>query len=112
MCAASAAEELNETQETLSETPSGEAILDETSPAVIKDNQSKPIKTSIESDDATVVKGKELSVKLTDENGTGIANKTITVKLNKKSSKIQTDDDGVARFKVDVNPGTYSYKSC
>ena len=101
---------MNGTHETLSEIPVDEDILEQTGQEEIGDNQSQPIKTSLESRDATVVKGKEISVKLTDENGTGIANKTITVVLNKKTSKIQTDNDGIAKYKVNVNPGTYSIK--
>ena len=108
--AASAHGEVNGTQENLSEMPVDEDILDETDQSQIGENQTEPIKTSLESDDDTVVKGNEVSVKLTDENGTGIANKTITVELNKKSTKIQTGDDGVAKYKVNVNQGTYTIK--
>ena len=110
MGAASAYGEVNGTQENLSEMPVDGDILDETDQSQIGENQTEPIKTSLESDDATVVKGNEVSVKLTDENGTGIANKTITVELNKKSTKIQTGDDGVAKYKVNVNQGTYTIK--
>ena len=110
MGAASAAEELNETQETLSDSLADENILDETGQIEVKDNQTEPIKTSLESKDATVVKGKELSITLTDENGTGIANKTITVELNKKSTKIQTDKDGIAKYEVNADPGTYTVR--
>ena len=110
MGAASAHGEVNGTQENLSEMPIDGDILDETDQSQIGENQTEPIKTSLESDDATVVKGNEVSVKLTDENGTGIANKTITVDLNKKSTKIQTGDDGVAKYKVNVNQGTYTIK--
>ena len=70
----------------------------------------KTIKTSLESDDTTIIKGKDFSVKLTDENGTGIANKTVTFILNKVTSEVLTDEDGIAKIKVNVNPGTYTIK--
>lgn len=110
ICAASASEDLNGTQETLSEMPIDENILQQSNQPEIDDNQTETTKTSLESDDATVVKGNEVAVKLTDENGTGIANKTITVELDKKSTKIQTGDDGIAKYKVNVDPGTYTIK--
>ena len=68
------------------------------------------IKTSLQSNDTTVIKGHEFSVKLVDENGTGIANKTIKFTLNKVVSEVLTDDDGIAKLKVTVNPGTYTIK--
>lgn len=68
------------------------------------------IETSLQSNDTTVIKGQEFSVKLADENGTGIANKTITFTLNKVASEVLTDDDGIAKLIVDVNPGTYTIK--
>ena len=68
------------------------------------------IKTSLQSNDTTVIKEHEFSVKLVDENGTGIANKTIKFTLNKVVSEVLTDDDGIAKLKVTVNPGTYTIK--
>ena len=68
------------------------------------------IKTSLQSNDTTVIKGHEFSVRLVDENGTGIANKTIRFTLNKVVSEVLTDDDGIAKLKVTVNPGTYTIK--
>ena len=82
---------------------------------VVSDDESSStgnasIETSLQSNDTTIIKGQEFSVKLVDENGTGIANKTITFTLNKVVSEILTDDDGIARLKVTVTPGTYTIK--
>lgn len=68
------------------------------------------IETSLQSNDTTIIKGQEFSVKLADKNGTGIANKTITFTLNKVVSEVLTDDDGIARLIVTVNPGEYTIK--
>lgn len=107
---ASAAEELNETEDILCENTADEGIIKETPQPVIQDNQTQTIKTQIESDDTAIVKGKELSIKLTNENGTGIANKTISVEFNKKTSNIQTGNDGIAKYEINTDPGTYTIK--
>ncbi|WP_458453163.1 Ig-like domain repeat protein [Methanobrevibacter sp.] len=107
---ASAADGLNETNNALSENPVDENILQQSNQPEIMDNQTQTVNTQLASDDATVVKGNELSVKLTDDNGTGIANKSITVEFNKKSSSIKTDDDGIAKFKVNAEAGKYTIK--
>ena len=83
---------------------SGENLLEDSS----KSNET--IKTSLKSDDTTIIKGKDFSVKLTDENGTGIANKTVTFTLDKVTSEVLTDGNGIAKLKVTVNPGTYTVK--
>lgn len=51
-------------------------------------------------------------VKLLDSNGAGLANKTIFFKINGNTSEVITNNDGVAKFVINVKKGTYtiSYK--
>lgn len=100
------AEDLNETQ-TLS---SGGDVISETPDVGSSQNQSGDIKTSLKSEDTTIVKGNDFSVKLADENGTALANKSIDITLNKVTSHVKTGDDGIAKLKITVNPGTYTIK--
>ena len=67
-------------------------------------------KTTIKSDDKNIVKGQEFSVRLADENSTPIANKTVDFTLNKVKTSSKTDGNGVAKLKINVNPGTYTVK--
>lgn len=83
---------------------------DETGSEVTGDSSQGPVETSLESNDTNIVKGNYFSVKLADENGTGISNKTVTFVLNKVTTEAVTDDDGMAKLKVSVNPGTYTVK--
>lgn len=83
---------------------------DESGSEEIVDSSQEPVETSLESNDTNIVKGNYFSVKLTDENGTGIANKTVKFILNKETSEVVTDEDGMAKLKVNVNPGTYTVK--
>ncbi|MBP3791525.1 MAG: Ig-like domain repeat protein [Methanobrevibacter sp.] len=96
-----------------------ETLLEETSEPMLgeseeslqdDDSSQDSIVTSLESNDTNIVKGNYIEVKLADENGTGIANKTVKFELNKVTSEVKTDDDGIAKLKVDVNPGTYTVK--
>lgn len=64
--------------------------------------------TTIKSDDTNIVKGKDFSVRLTDSNSTPLANKTVKFTVNKKTSEADTDDNGVAKLKIDLDPGTYT----
>lgn len=97
-------------EETILEDAS-EPILEEYGEALPDDDSLQAsIETSLESNDTNIVKGKYIEVKLTDSNGTGIANKTVKIKLNKVTSEITTDDDGIAKLKVNVEPGTYTVK--
>lgn len=63
----------------------------------------------------TLNNGDDFTVKLTDKNGNGIANKTIQVSLANNSEKINelnitTDENGVASFGINANTGNYSVK--
>ena len=69
-----------------------------------------PQKTTIKSNDTNIVSGTDFSARLCDENGRGIANKTVQFTLNNKSANHTTDADGVAKLKVSLNPGTYTVK--
>jgi Zn/Cd-binding protein ZinT len=88
---------------------SQEPVLEESSQQTIAENSSA-IQTTIKSEDTNIVKGNDFSVKLTDNNGTAIANKTIKFTVNKDTSNATTDNDGVAKLKITLNPGTYTVK--
>ena len=107
----SAAEDLNQTQELLStDGTNGEVISqdnDQIAETATNKSQSEDIKTVMESNDETIVKGNDFTVKLTDENGNGLVNKTVNFTINKKTTPVLTDDDGNAKFKITVGPGKY-----
>ncbi len=52
--------------------------------------------------------GDSMEVKILDENGTGIANKSVYFTVNGAISKVKTDDDGVAKFLLKFKKGTYA----
>lgn len=60
----------------------------------------------------TYLIGNDFKVKLLDENGTGIANKTVTFTIKGKIINATTDAKGVATFKLTLSKGSYtvSYK--
>ena len=47
-------------------------------------------------------------VTLTNENGTGITNQTITISLNNKTETKNTDENGTAAFSIKLDTGTYT----
>ncbi len=64
---------------------------------------------------STLNNGDDFTVKLTDDNGNGIANKTIQISLSNNSKKVNelnitTDENGVASFGINANTGNYSVK--
>ena len=71
---------------------------------------STKIKTIMQTNDTNVIKGKDFSVRLTDSNYSPLANKTVKIKINKVITEVMTDDDGVARLKINVDPGLYTVK--
>ena len=66
------------------------------------------ISTTIKSNDTNIVKGKDFSVQLTDSNSTPIINQTVKFNLNDEVSEAKTDENGVAKLKIKLNPGTYT----
>lgn len=40
----------------------------------------------------------------------GLANKTVKIKINKVTTPVTTDNDGIAKLKINVNPGIYTIK--
>ncbi len=113
--AVSANDDLNETQDVLSdeETVNDEVLEDSSNEILEEDNEtqlSEDIETSLESTDTTIVKGEYSTVKLTDKSGAGIANKTVNITINNKATPVKTDDGGVAKLKITVSPGTYKIK--
>ena len=52
----------------------------------------------------------ELSINLTDDNGIGLYNKTISVNINDNCSNLSTDENGIAIFKYSGAAGIYDVK--
>ena len=71
---------------------------------------SPQVQTTIKSDDKNIVKGKEFSVRLTDNSSSPIANKSVAFTFNKVVSNATTDENGVAKLKINSNPGEYTVK--
>lgn len=109
--AISAEDIANETSDTLTENIVDETPLQQTSQPLTTDNQTSPIKTNLESNDTAIIKENEYSVKLTDENGTALANKTVSINFNKLTTDVITDDEGIAKLKITADPGKYTIKS-
>ena len=91
------------------EIESQEPILNESDQDPIVED-SEPVQTTIKSDDTNVVKGSDFSVKLTDNAGTPIANKTVKFTVNNAESNATTDNGGVAKLRITLNPGKYTVK--
>ena len=49
----------------------------------------------------------KLNINLTDENGLGVSNKTISVQIGEDISNLSTDENGVAVFKYSNSAGSY-----
>ncbi|MBR4448298.1 putative glycoside hydrolase [Methanobrevibacter sp.] len=90
-------------EDVVQEDAAGEETPEETT-------NSSLITTTIKSNDTNIVKGKDFSVQLTDSNSTPLANKTVKIKVKKVTSEVVTDDNGVAKLKIDLDPGTYTVK--
>ena len=73
-------------------------------------NKASDIKTTIKSEDTTIIKGSYFSVKLTDENSNALANKTVQFNVNKITKNSTTNGDGIAKLKISLKPGTYTVK--
>jgi len=74
------------------------------------DSKDEIIQTKFKSPDYNVVKGKEFHVKLVDGDGKALADKTVTFVLKGKTTKVKTDEKGIAKLKMDVAKGTYTVK--
>lgn len=103
--AVSANNDLNQT-----ETLTSDNIEEETLQETTQNTTSEDIKTSLENNDTTIIKGEDFSVKLTDEKGNALANKTVKITINKKTTSVITDKEGIGKLKITVNPGTYAVK--
>ena len=98
-----------DSDEILTEEVITEDTLGDSSQSLIGDNQT-PVETTIKSTDKNIVKGSDFSVKVADKNGNGIANGTVEFTVNNKQTNSTTDSSGVAKLKIDLNPGTYTVK--
>ena len=72
---------------------------------------SPQVQTTIKSDDKNIVKGHEFSVTLSDNNSSPIANKSVAFTFNKVVSNATTDENGVAKLKINSNPGEYTVEN-
>ncbi len=87
-----------------------EPPISEISDDIVSGNQSEDVKTSIKSTDSKVIKGEEFKVTLSDENGKGLSNKTVNFELENQKSSRNTDNNGVAKLKINLKAGTYTVK--
>ena len=60
----------------------------------------------------TLIEGDYLQIKLTDANGTALANQTVNVTITDKDNSnsyysVVTDDDGIGKLKLDKDAGNY-----
>lgn len=86
-------------------------IVNVSSDENISNQVAKPLKASFGAvENENYVKNKTFSVKLLDENKTGLANKTVYFTLNGKVISSITDKNGNAKLTLDVKKGTYTVK--
>ena len=107
-----AASAVNQTDEITAQDDSQtvtDEMLTESQTDTVKENATQ-VKTTIKSEDTNIIKGKDFSVRLTDDNQTPVSNKTVRFTFNKAETNATTDSDGVARLKINANPGTYLVK--
>ena len=61
---------------------------------------------------STITEGGSIKIKLTDDNGTALANQTVNITITDKDKtsdyhSVVTDEKGVAKLKLDKDPGKY-----
>lgn len=59
---------------------------------------------------ANYIKGDSFDVDLLDSNGSGISNKSVYFTVNSNTSEIITNENGTAKFLLDINKGSYTVK--
>ena len=97
----------NETDVIAQDSDSDDAVAQD---VVVKESAKSTVKTAIKSNDTNIVKGKDFSVQLTDSNSNPIKNQTIKFTINKEAYNVTTNSKGVAKLKINLNPGTYKVK--
>ena len=65
------------------------------------------IKSSIMAADAVKTLNSKYEIKLLDGQGNSLNNTEFTIKIGSDSHKLNTDENGVARFNIDLAPGKY-----
>ena len=83
---------------------------DDTQNSTANDTPKEDASVSFSADDTNIVQGKYFSVKVSDRNGTGIANKAVYFKISGITSKVNTTSNGIAKLKINETPGTYTVK--
>ena len=69
------------------------------------------VKTTITTNNTNIVKGEKFSVRLSDVNSSSpVKNQIVTFTFNGKTTNITTDNNGIAKLKINVTPGTYTVK--
>ena len=61
---------------------------------------------------STLKEGDSLKIKLTDSNGTALANQTVNITIIDKDNvksyfSVETNENGTGKLKLDINPGEY-----
>jgi len=80
--------------------------------AMMPNTKKQDTKLTFESN-ATLTEGNSLKIKLTDVNGTAIANQTVNVTVTDENStsgyySVVTDGNGTGKLKLDNDPGKYN----
>jgi hypothetical protein len=86
-----------------------EVPLEDSPQETVADNQT-PVPTTIRSDDKNIVRGEDFSVELKDASNAPLTGKTVEISVNSVSYNRTTDGNGVAKLKIDLNPGSYTVK--
>ena len=89
-------------------TAEDENLTQATQSQIIEDSQK--VNTTIKSSDVNVFKGKEFSVTLKDSNSTPLAGMPVKFTFNNAVKTVKTDSNGVAKLKINSNPGEYTVK--
>lgn len=103
VCVANEAEVQNLTQEIVEDN-----VLDESQQS--QESEGAQVQTAIKSDDKNIVKGGDFSVTLTDNSSAPVSNKTVKFTLDNVISNAITDENGVAKLRINSNPGQHTVK--
>ena len=68
------------------------------------------IETKITSDDSTVINGNDFTVRLSSKDGLALSNQTVNFNFNGTDSSSKTDNNGLAKLKINAQSGIYTIK--
>lgn len=103
---------VNETDVIEQDSDLNDVISEDIAEEEILDESATPteVTTTIQSRDTNIVKGNDFSVELKDSNSTPLTNQTVQFTLNNEVTNAKTDGNGIAKLKINLNPGTYTVK--